>query len=80
MCFNLRIESLVIERSLPDTKAPSSRCFNLRIESLVIESINRQYCSIVGKISFNLRIESLVIERLYCHGKGMLLILFQSQN
>ena len=40
-CFNLRIESLVIERSTfkrADTVAINER-FNLRIESLVIESV-----------------------------------------
>ena len=38
--FNLRIESLVIERTIyGSTETPNFRsCFNLRIESLVIES------------------------------------------
>ena len=39
LSFNLRIESLVIERAELERKAEAdSQSFNLRIESLVIES------------------------------------------
>ena len=38
LCFNLRIESLVIERKGLKAQQTRLRCFNLRIESLVIES------------------------------------------
>ena len=63
--FNLRIESLVIERT--DglcVESDGVQGFNLRIESLVIESLFSDYLSL-AEIRFNLRIESLVIESPY---------------
>ena len=60
--FNLRIESLVIERPARDRYARRIQRFNLRIESLVIErSLSSRRTR--SRNSFNLRIESLVIER-----------------
>ena len=79
MSFNLRIESLVIERASPSPSVLQSSCFNLRIESLVIESFGGEVAE-DGGYGFNLRIESLVIERCKVVSRISINSPFQSQN
>ena len=68
-CFNLRIESLVIESPSPRTQGKAVCRFNLRIESLVIERLFDRFEFQKGvRVSISeLRVLLLRVGKLPCH-------------